>query len=364
MAFVDGVAKTARSSRRLILATVLTVALLASSCGGSSREAASEPAAPSDSAEATTTTAAAESSSATSAAAVEPDDTVTAADDPAPSGEGFAVANGTAFNADTTPDEAAVMINDIVGDTSDFAAGVARLVPFPAVSIPADATVLMLAMAVNQAPDGAISQSLNLLLDTSVSTDDASSSFLQQLMALGWEVDGSVATSGDVRVSLFETPGRDGGKPPIVIFASYEGVGSEALALFDGFGAAVPAFEGARINGGTVQYDELGGVSLKVSQTTEVVSGTELHETLDQRAVDLGWVFIGRRPLDHHEALFDLQFGADFAGSPRAVAAFETPGDSTQAGITLTSANPADFDPTDPFGSGDTEFAELYYAGN
>ena len=177
---------------------------------------------------------------------------------------------------------------------------------------------------------------------------------------MGGDAEGSRATIGDVDLSMFETTDEDVVKPPIFLSAHFDNLEPEALALFDGIAAAVPAIEGGRIIGAGVRYDELGGVSVRISQATNALSGDELSDTIDQRSRDIGWVFTGRRALEHHESLQVLRLGADFTGSSPAFDTFETPGDSAVAAIDLTTS-PANFDPEDPFGGRDTEFVELYY---
>ena len=359
MAYIGEAVERSRSRRLAVLATVLAIGVVASACSGGSTDGASEPDSAGDSVEATTTTAAAESSATTASTDVESEDTATGEVEPTFSGDGFANPNGTTFSAETTPDEAAVMANEIAGETSDYAGALARLLPFPSLSLPADTTIATLGMGMNEF-DGVITQTLTMTFDTSAPIDDVLTTFRQEAMALGGDAEGSRATIGDVDLSMFETTDEDVVKPPIFLSAHFDNLEPEALALFDGIAAAVPAIEGGRIIGAGVRYDELGGVSVRISQATNALSGDELSDTIDQRSRDIGWVFTGRRALEHHESLQVLRLGADFTGSSPAFDTFETPGDSAVAAIDLTTS-PANFDPEDPFGGRDTEFVELYY---
>ena len=207
----------------------------------------------------------------------------------------FAVAEGTVIESVSTPDEIAIILEQITGPTDNLAGQLSRLAPFPNIPSPNDTEVLDVGFGVSTV--GAI---LTVDFETSARAEDVVEELLADLTALGerngsveeFEQDGGTLFTGSVGEFSFQAASDADTTTANITFQT------DDLRFLDdhqvrlaGVTEASPAVSAPVFVQANVAIVD-GEIAVSSVWATAEMDGDDFRETEADRVDDLGWELI------------------------------------------------------------------------
>lgn len=208
------------------------------------------------------------------------------------SSNGFAFADGTAIEPSSTPDEIAVILSEIDGPTTDLAARLSRLAPFPDIATPADSEILNVGYSASTV--GAL---LSVDFETSADPETLVAQLRAELTALGQrngssgsvEEDGATVFTGSAGEYTFQAfADSDATAVNITFQTSDIDVLGEHQARFQGVTLASPAVSDALFIQASVTLLS-GQTSVSSAWASTSLDGDDFLNTEADRVRTLGW---------------------------------------------------------------------------